>query len=289
MGVVVTFNVTGILETPTGIGMITVSDVLWFVVIIAVGVAIAKIVSINVRRALAERLPKNERELIAKVIYYIIVIWAVIVALPYLNINLSGLLVAGGIAGLVIGFASQSVVSNLVSGLFLMFEHPIKIGDSINVAGVSGSVEDIRILSTIVKTYDGIYTRIPNEKVFTSNITNYVHNAARRFEYSISIRYEDDANEAIRLTKEVIEAHPFALKNPAPSVFVDNLGDDGLNLTARIWAPTQNWWDVRTELLWDIVKKLEENGIEMPYPQRTVWFADDLRVTDGKGEEESRM
>ncbi|WP_281769032.1 mechanosensitive ion channel family protein [Methanoculleus bourgensis] len=284
-----TFNVTGILETPTGIGMITVSDVLWFVVIIAVGVAIAKIVSINVRRALAERLPKNERELIAKVIYYIIVIWAVIVALPYLNINLSGLLVAGGIAGLVIGFASQSVVSNLVSGLFLMFEHPIKIGDSINVAGVSGSVEDIRILSTIVKTYDGIYTRIPNEKVFTSNITNYVHNAARRFEYSISIRYEDDANEAIRLTKEVIEAHPFALKNPAPSVFVDNLGDDGLNLTARIWAPTQNWWDVRTELLWDIVKKLEENGIEMPYPQRTVWFADDLRVTDGKGEEESRM
>jgi len=285
----VTFNVTGILETPTGIGMITVSDVLWFVVIIAVGVAIAKIVSINVRRALAERLPKNERELIAKVIYYIIVIWAVIVALPYLNINLSGLLVAGGIAGLVIGFASQSVVSNLVSGLFLMFEHPIKIGDSINVAGVSGSVEDIRILSTIVKTYDGIYTRIPNEKVFTSNITNYVHNAARRFEYSISIRYEDDANEAIRLTKEVIEAHPFALKNPAPSVFVDNLGDDGLNLTARIWAPTQNWWDVRTELLWDIVKKLEENGIEMPYPQRTVWFADDLRVTDGKGEEESRM
>ncbi|CCJ35539.1 MscS mechanosensitive ion channel [Methanoculleus bourgensis MS2] len=289
MGVIVTFNVTGILETPTGIGTITVSDVLWFVVIIAVGVAIAKIVSINVRRALAERLPKNERELIAKVIYYIIVIWAVIVALPYLNINLSGLLVAGGIAGLVIGFASQSVVSNLVSGLFLMFEHPIKIGDTISVAGVSGSVEDIRILSTIVKTYDGIYTRIPNEKVFTSNITNYVHNAARRFEYGISIRYEDDANEAIRIAREVIETHPFALRSPAPSVFVDNLGDDGINLTARIWAPARNWWDVRAELLWDIVKKLEENGIEMPYPQRTVWFADDLRVTGGKGEEESRI
>ncbi|MDD3933996.1 MAG: mechanosensitive ion channel family protein, partial [Methanoculleus sp.] len=188
------------------------------------------------------------------------------------------------------GFASQSVVSNLVSGLFLMFEHPIKIGDGINVAGVSGSVEDIRILSTIVKTHDGIFTRIPNEKVFTSNITNYVHNAARRFEYQISVRYEDDADAAIRIIKEVIWTHPFALKSPAPSVFVDNFGDDGVNLTAYIWAPARNWWDVRTSLLWQIKQKLEENGIEMPYPQRTVWFADELKVTTGdtgtKGAEE---
>lgn len=281
-----TFNVTGILETPTGIGTITVSDVLWFVVIIAVGVAIAKIVSINVRRALAERLPKNERELIAKVIYYIIVIWAVIVALPYLNINLSGLLVAGGIAGLVIGFASQSVVSNLVSGLFLMLERPIKIGDTINVAGVGGTVEDIRILSTIVKTYDGIYTRLPNEKVFTSNITNYVQNPTRRFEYRITIRYQDDADEAIKIARKVIREHPFALKNPGPSVFVDKLGDDGVILTARIWAPAQNWWEVRTDLLWKIVKKYEENGIQIPYPQRTVWFAEESKDVATTGEEQ---
>lgn len=282
-----TFNVTALLETSTGIGTITISDILWFVVIIAVGTAIAKVVSINVRRALSERLPKSEREVLTKVVYYIIVLWAIVIALPYLNIELSGLLVAGGIAGLVIGFASQSVVSNLVSGLFLMFEHPIKIGDNINVAGISGSVEDIRILSTIVKTYDGIYTRIPNEKVFTSNITNYVHNAARRFEYQISVRYEDDVDEAIRIIKEVIVTHPFALKSPAPSVFVDNFGDDGVNLTAYIWAPARNWWDVRTSLLWKIKQNLEENGIEMPYPQRTVWFPDGLRITtDDPGKKE---
>lgn len=279
------FNATAIQNMPTGVGAITVGDLLWFVIIIVVGVAIAKVISINVRRALTERLPKNERELLTKVIYYIIVIWVVIIALPYLNVDLSGLLVAGGIAGLVIGFASQSVVSNLVSGLFLMFEHPIKIGDNINVAGITGSVEDIRILSTIVKTYDGIYTRIPNEKVFTSNITNYVHNAVRRFEYSIRIRYEDDADTAIRITKGVIATHPFALKNPAPSVFVDKIGENGINLTARIWAPTRNWWEVRVELLREIVKKLEENGIDIPYPQRTVQFRDDLRVTTGKEEE----
>ncbi len=272
------FSLAATLGTSIGIGTITIGDILWFAGIIVVGVIIAKVVALNVRRILTERLPKSERELLAKVVYYIIILWAITVALPYLNFDLSGLLVAGGIVGLVIGFASQSVVSNLVSGLFLMFEHPIKIGDSINVAGVSGSVEDIRILSTIVKTYDGIYTRIPNEKVFTSNITNYVNNAARRFEYKIRIPYRDDADEAIRLAKEVIAAHPLALKNPAPMVYVDSLGDNGINLVARIWAPTRNWWEVRTVLLWKIVKRLEENGIIVPYPQRTLWLADAERT-----------
>ena len=272
------FSLTATLGTSIGIGTITVGDILWFAGIIVVGVIIAKVVALNVRRALTERLPKSERELLAKVVYYIIILWAIAVALPYLNFDLSGLLVAGGIVGLVIGFASQSVVSNLVSGLFLMFEHPIKIGDNINVADITGSVEDIKVLSTIVKTYDGIYTRIPNEKVFTSNITNYVNNAARRFEYKIRIRYRDDADEAIRLAKEVIAAHPLALKNPAPMIYVDSLGDNGINLIARIWAPARNWWEVRTVLLWKIVKRLEENGIIVPYPQRTLWLADAERT-----------
>lgn len=275
-----TFNLTEIQEIPLGIGSITGGSLLYFVVILVVGVAVAKIVSTNVRRALTERLPKNERELLAKLIYYVIIVWAIVIALPQLNVDLSGLLVAGGIVGLVIGFASQSVVSNLISGFFLMFEHPIKIGDNINVANVSGSVEDIRVLSTVIKTYDGIYIRIPNEKVFTSNITNYVHNAARRFDYRIGIRYQDDANEAIRIAREVIDTHPFALKSPAPSVFVDNLGDNSVNLTAYIWAPARNWWDVRTDLLWKIKQALEANGIEIPFPQRTVWFADGLEGKD---------
>lgn len=279
------FNVTEVLEIPIGVGDITVERILYFAVILTVGVIIAKIVSTNVRRALAERLPKNERELLTKVVYYGIIVWAFVVALPQLNFDLSGLLVAGGIAGLVIGFASQSVVSNLISGLFLMFEHPVRIGDNINVAGVSGSVEDVRVLSTVIKTYDGIYIRIPNEKVFTSNITNYVHNAARRFEYQIGIRHQDDANEAIRIAKEVIATHPFALKSPAPSVFVDNLGDNSINLTAYIWAPARNWWDVRTDLLWKIKLAFEENGIEIPFQQRTIWFADGLEVKGGSGEE----
>ncbi|HPD51232.1 MAG TPA: mechanosensitive ion channel family protein [Methanoculleus sp.] len=269
---------TAVLETPLGVGGITIESLLFFTLILVIGVLIARIVSINVRRALSERLPVNERELLTKLVYYGIVILAFLAALPQLNVDLSGLLVAGGIAGIVIGFASQSVISNLISGLFLMFERPIQIGDNINVSDVTGSVEDIRVLSTVIKTFDGIYIRIPNEKVFTSNITNYVHNVARRFEYLISIRYQDDADLAIRIAKEVIETHPFALRNPSPSVFVDNLGDNGVNLTVYIWAPARNWWEVRTDLLWKIKKALEENGIEIPFPQRTVWFPERLEV-----------
>jgi len=272
------FNLTAVLETPLGVGGITIESLLFFTLILVIGVLIARIVSINVRRALSERLPVNERELLTKLVYYGIVILAFLAALPQLNVDLSGLLVAGGIAGIVIGFASQSVISNLISGLFLMFERPIQIGDNINVSDVTGSVEDIRVLSTVIKTFDGIYIRIPNEKVFTSNITNYVHNVARRFEYLISIRYQDDADLAIRIAKEVIEIHPFALRNPSPSVFVDNLGDNGVNLTVYIWAPARNWWEVRTDLLWKIKKALEENGIEIPFPQRTVWFPERLEV-----------
>jgi len=280
------FNVTAILETPLGVGGITIWSLLYFTLILVIGVLIARMVSINVRRALMDRLPVNERELLTKLVYYGIAIVALLAALPQLNVDLSGLLVAGGIAGIVIGFASQSVISNLISGLFLMFERPIRIGDNINVSDVTGSVEDIKILSTVIKTFDGIYIRIPNEKVFTSNITNYVHNVARRFSYQIGIRYQDDADLAIQIAKDVIETHPFALRNPSPSVFVDNLGDNGVNLTVYIWAPARNWWEVRTDLLWKIKRALEENGIEIPFPQRTVWFPERLEVEQRSAVEE---
>ncbi|MGI5937501.1 MAG: mechanosensitive ion channel family protein, partial [Methanoculleus thermophilus] len=121
------FNVTEILDSSIGVGNITLGNVLYFAIALIIGVIVAKVVSINARRLLAERLPKNESELLTKLIYYIIILWAFVIALPQLSFDLSGLLVAGGVAGLVIGFASQSVVSNLISGLFLMFEQPIKL------------------------------------------------------------------------------------------------------------------------------------------------------------------
>jgi small-conductance mechanosensitive channel len=267
-----------LLQTPLFGTSITVGNLLWLVVILALSVIIARVTVTSLRRALEHKMAKNELEILLKVIYFTIVILGVVIALPNIIADLSGLLVAGGILGIIIGFASQSVVSNFVSGLFLMVEQPVKIGDNVNVGEISGNVEDISILSTRVKTYDGVYVRIPNEKVFNSEITNYWANVARRFDYVVGIRYQDDAEKAIGIIKNVLKEHPFVLKKPSPTVFVDELGDNGVNIIVKIWSPAKVWWDVKIELLWKIKVALEAEGIEIPFPQRTIWFPEPLRM-----------
>ncbi len=251
---------------------VTVLEVAIFAIIIIASLIVARVLTQKVRHSLPDRIPKNDREVISKALYFVVAGIGVIIALPYINVNLSGLFVAGGVFAIIIGIAGQNVFSNFIAGLILFVERPIKIGDNIGIEDVLGTVEDIRILSTIIKTYDGIYTRIPNFTIFTANITNYVAHVARRFEYSVGIRYQDDADLAMSVIRSVVEEHPFALKSPAPKIYVDELGDNAVLLSVRIWAPSMVWWDVRTELLWKIKVALEESGIEIPFPQRTVWF-----------------
>lgn len=261
-------------------GNVTGFDLLKIIVFLIIAVLIARVVVIYLRRSLKDRMSRDLMEIVIKVTYYTIIVIAVLFSLKDLQIDLSGLLVAGGIIGIVIGFATQSIVGNLVSGLFLMFERPIKIGDQVDIDGTSGFVEDIHTVSTIIRTYQGLYVRIPNEKVFTNKITNYVANTARRFEYVVGIRYSDDADEAIEIIEDLIEEHPIALKDPSPTVFVDNLGDNAVNIIVRIWAPPTEWYDLKMEMLWKIKKDLEENGIEIAFPQRTIWFANELQKPD---------
>lgn len=245
---------------------------------IAVGVfagalLIAKALQIYLRRSLRDRLRRDHVQIISKVVYYGIITVAVLFVLSAVGVDPSGLLVAGGIAGIVFGFASKSIVGNLVSGLFLLFERPVKIGEQVKIGEVSGFVEDISILSTTIRRYDGLYVRMPNETVFTSNIINLVSHVARRFEYLVGIRYSDDADHAIKVINRVIEGQPFALKEPAPQAFVDNLGDNSVNIVVRVWAPVSVWYSLKMKLLWQLKAELETEGIEIAFPQRVVWLA----------------
>jgi small-conductance mechanosensitive channel len=153
-----------------------------------------------------------------------------------------------------------------------MIEKPIKIGDQVEISGTSGFVNDIRIISTLIRTYDGLLVRIPNQQVFTSNITNLVGFPVRRFDLTIGIRYADDADYAISLIMDLIDKEPFALLNPEPSVYVSELGESSVNLIVRIWAPISEWFELKTKLLLAVKKILEEKGIEIPFPQRVVYL-----------------
>lgn len=257
---------------PTSNGPVTLGALLKFVLILFFSVLFSKILTLYLRRSLKDKVSKDVGETVLKILYYSILIIVFISILPLIGIDPSTLLLAGGITGIILGFASQNIVGNLVSGFFLMVERPIKIGDQVEINDVSGYVTDIRIISTLIRTYDGLLVRIPNQQVFTTNITNIVGHPVRRFEYTIRIRYSDDANAAIFLIKDLIDKEPFALLNPSPSVFVSDLGESSVNISVRIWAPVNEWFGIKTRLLWNIKQTLEENGIEIQIPQRMIYF-----------------
>lgn len=256
-------------------GDVAYINLLQAVLIFLAALVVSKLLTVQLRRTFKEKISIENLEMLIKIVSYGIMIIAILWILPTVGLEPSGLMVAGGIVALAIGFASQSIIGNLISGLFLMGERPVKIGDLVEIAEHRGFVEDIHIISTTIRTLDGLYVRVPNEKVFTSSITNFYSNPARRFEYVIGIRYSDDAEKAIQIIKKVIDEHPLALINPAPQVYVDNLGDSSVDIVVRVWSPTSVWFKLKTELLWIIKTAIEEQGIEIPFPQRVLWYGAD--------------
>jgi small-conductance mechanosensitive channel len=256
---------------------VTVGDLLKFVLILFFSVLLSRILTLYLRRSLKNKVSKDVSETLLKILHYSILIIVFISVLPLIGFNPSTLLLAGGVTGIILGFASQNIVGNLVSGFFLMVERPIKIGDQVQINDVSGYVIDIRIISTLIRTFDGLLVRIPNQQVFTTNITNIVGHPVRRFEYTIRIRYSDDADAAIKIIKDLIDKEPFALLNPSTSVFVSDLGDSSVNISVRIWAPVNEMFGIKTRILWNIKQTLEENGIEIPLPQRIVRIQTDAK------------
>ncbi|MBN2829983.1 MAG: mechanosensitive ion channel family protein [Candidatus Cloacimonetes bacterium] len=267
----------------TLIGNITVLKLVMIVGILLGWAITSKIFSFYVRKTFKTRLDKDHLEIAVKIINYSIFVLAFTWILGILGIKLSGLLVAGGILGIVLGFASQSIVGNLVSGVFLMIERPMKIGNAVEVNGVIGIVEDIKIISTTIRTWDGLHIRVPNEKIFTSSITNYVSNVARRFSYVVGIRYKDDAEKAIEIIRQITDEEPFALQTPAPIIFVSELASSSVDITVMIWSPITEWYELKKRLLWVIKKRLEANGIEIAFPQSVLWLGEEnLREKIGK-------
>jgi len=265
-------NILNFILYSTSKGPVTLGNLLEFIFILSFSIIISRIVILYLRRYFKNKVSKDVGETTIKFLDYGSLLIVFITILHLIGFDPSGLLLAGGITGIVLGFASQNIVGNLISGVFLMIEKPMKIGDQVEINKISGYVTDIRIISTLIRTFDGLLVRIPNQQVFTTNITNTVSYPVRRFDFIMKIRYSDDADAAILFIQDLIDKEPFALHSPPPSVYVNELGENSVNIVIRIWAPISEWYVLKTRFPWAIKKIMEENSIEVPLPQREIYL-----------------
>ena len=246
-------------------------------IIMLIGFTIAKIVRSLFNKYYAPVLPEHTAKNFGKMIYFGIIIISFLVFTSTTGIDFSGLLVAGGILGIVIGFATQSVVSNLISGIFLLIEKPAKQGDSIELpeSNISGSFVDVGTFSSRIRKFDGTIMRVPNEKFFTSNIRVLTDSPVRRHEATLGIAYKEDIDAAVEVLKKTIMSRmPYVLHEPAPEFRIEELADSSINIMILVWHPKQDWGKVAPVLLKIAKNALDDAGIEIPFPQRVIWKGD---------------
>jgi small-conductance mechanosensitive channel len=251
--------------------------ILLTIVIIVAGFAIARFARIVATKYIGSRLPADTRRTLGKTVYYSIIAIALMSALGVSGLDLSGIFLAGGIAGIVIGFATQSLFSNLISGIFLQIDKPMRIGDPVLITGklpdVAGVVVEITTLSSRLRMFDGTYVRLPNSDVFLSEIRNYSSAAARRVEIMVGVAYKEDVTKVIEILRKSLLETPLVLVEPEPDVYVNNLGDSDVEIKVWCWVPFSVWFDMKKQLMQQIKAVLDANNIEMPFPQRVVYLA----------------
>jgi|TARA_B110000438_G_scaffold119415_2_gene116503 small conductance mechanosensitive channel len=178
-------------------------------------------------------------------------------------------------AGLAVGLALQGSLSNFASGTLIILFKPFKIGDLIEAGGTLGVVEDIGVLVTIMKTPDNKKIIAPNSEIMGGVITNIAANSERRIDMTWGVSYDDDLDKAKEVLMDELVKHPNVLKAPAPVVEIWEYADSSINFIVRPWVETSNWFSTRCELMSTIKKRLDAEGMSIPYPQRDVHMIKD--------------
>jgi small conductance mechanosensitive channel len=204
------------------------------------------------------------------IIYYALLTAVVIAAAGQLGINTTSFLTVVGAAGLAIGLALKDSLANFSAGVMLILFRPFKVGDVVNVAGETGTVEEITIFNTVMNTADNQKKIIPNGIVASGTITNITANDTRRIDMVFGIGYDDDIKAAEQVFTDIIKAESRVLSDPAPTVAVAELADSSVNFVVRPWVKTGDYWDVKFELTEKIKLALDEAGISIPFPQQDV-------------------
>ncbi len=241
------------------------------IAILVIGIWLAKLLSKTLGKIL------NKKEVDATLVKFVtslvkiaLITFVVIAAIGQVGVETASFVAVIGAAGLAIGFALQGSLSNFASGVMLIIFRPIKVGDYIEGGGSSGSVEEIGIFVTILRTPDNKVIYIPNSKLSGDNIVNYSVKDTRRVDMVFGIGYSDDIAKAKQVIESVLNSDSRILKDPAPMIVVSELADSSVNFAVRPWVNSADYWGVYFDTTETIKKKFDENGISIPFPQRDV-------------------
>src|SRR5438094_6993349 len=215
---------------------------------------------------------------IAQVVSNIVLVVGIVIVLENTGIHLAALAVFAGAVGVGVGFGLQNIASNFISGLVILAERPITIGDRIEVAGIAGQVEHIRARSTVIRTNDNIMMIVPNTKFIDSPVTNWTYGDRRvRFRIPVGVAYGTDVKKVRQVLVAVADEDPHTLKEPAPHAFLEQFGENSIDFKLVVWSSemTASPSRSRSDLNFAIADKFHEVGIEFPFPQR------DLHIRDG--------
>jgi small-conductance mechanosensitive channel len=263
-----------------GESSLTLQSLLILGVLFALVLLLEKILRERVIMRIFEKtdFPESLEYGLARIMGYVFIVIGWYMALQFVGIDLSSLaLVAGGIS-VGVGFGLQNIINNFVSGIIIFAERPIAIGDRVEVSGIAGRVVKISLRSTTVITNDNITMIVPNADFISQTVTNWSHGDLKvRIRVPIGVAYGSDIDLLEKVLLEIADENPKALKDPKPSVLFDSFGDNSLNFELALWTASMTTRPRRfiSTINFAIEKKLRENNIEIPFPQR------DLHIRSG--------
>ena len=221
---------------------------------------------------LSHKVGADKARAVSKTFKFLLIVLFVVSLIRGVGVDITAVLGAAGVAGVAIGFASQTSLSNLISGLFLVLERPFKIGDWIEVDGSNGTVHSIELLSTYLRTFDNRMIRVPNEMLAKSKLINYTHYPIRRMDVDIRVACKEDAAHVMRIFREVVIANPACFNEPEPLIAFKGFGESSMDFLVAVWVDRKEMLATRTSLLKDIKERFDQEGVDLPYQR--IWQED---------------
>lgn len=246
-------------------------DLVRALIVLVGGMAIVWLGSRSLGRVCKRRHSEQAGFLVAKIVNYVGFVLVLITTLIQLGFNLTTVLGAAGIATLGISIAAQTSLSNLISGLFLLWEQPFKVGDVIMVDSTRGVVLSIDLLSVKMRTLDNLYVRVPNSSIIQTQVTTITRFPIRRMDLNIGVAYKEDIKHVMAVLRDLADKNPFSLDEPEPLVLFLDFGDSSLNFLLGLWFEKTNFLKLKNTIMAEIKERFDAEGIEIPFPHRSLY------------------